>query len=178
MSGNQQQNTGSPKVKGLKHSATGTNTDTSSSSMTFTPEMRSRQARGKNPYYSDSEDSDWTQGQEQGSGSGSGSPGTVGPNRICAPKREEPFAVYERRRMAAQILDSPELLMMAAVRDDESIPATRLKYTRVLCGLEEPNSISARTGSGPARSRSSTSEKQRKRSNQGQRSVSGRAGGR
>lgn len=34
------------------------------------------------------------------------------------PKRGERFVLQARRRMAAQILDSPELLMMAALRDD------------------------------------------------------------
>ncbi|RWA06057.1 hypothetical protein EKO27_g9055 [Xylaria grammica] len=68
--------------------------------------------------------------------------------------------------------------MMAAVRDDESIPATRLKYTRVLCGVEEPNTTSTR----PAAARALTAEQQRKRSNleqgkgQEQRGASGKGG--
>ncbi|KAI2642273.1 hypothetical protein GGS21DRAFT_501756 [Xylaria nigripes] len=113
----------------------------------FTDEMRNRQARGRDPYDSDSEDGDWGTAQPSGTGarpgtSGAGYNNVLGaamPLRISAPKKDEPFATYERRRMAAQILDSPELLMMAALRDDESFPATRLKYTRMLCGLEEPN---------------------------------------
>ncbi|KAI0536283.1 hypothetical protein GGR58DRAFT_400768 [Xylaria digitata] len=143
-------NTNSPKPEGgSKH------TTASSSTTSFTPEMRDRQARGKNPYDSDSDGSDWVTPQGAGTGDGNGN-GNTGPQRVGPRKRDEPFAVYDRRRVAAQILDSPELLMMAAVRDDESIPATRLKYTRVLCGVEEPNTGAAR---------SSTTEKQRKRPN-------------
>ncbi|KAF2971431.1 hypothetical protein GQX73_g2105 [Xylaria multiplex] len=160
-----QTNTNSPKPEGgSKH------TTASSSTTSFTPEMRDRQARGKNPYDSDSDGSDWITPQGAGTGDGNG---TAGPQRVGPRKRDEAFAVYDRRRVAAQILDSPELLMMAAVRDDESIPATRLKYTRVLCGVEEPNT---RTGG----ARSSTTEKQRKRPNpeqgQGQSGASGKEG--
>ncbi|KAI1825776.1 hypothetical protein F4861DRAFT_165763 [Xylaria intraflava] len=113
----------------------------------FTPEMRDRQARGRDPYDSNSDDGDWVT-EHAGIGSGAATSNSAGysttlggtlPPRVCAPKKDEPFAAYDRRRMAAQILDSPELLMMAAVRDDKSIPATRLKYTRLLCGLEEPS---------------------------------------
>ncbi|KAI0440716.1 hypothetical protein F4803DRAFT_526296 [Xylaria telfairii] len=91
-----------------------------------------------------------------------------------SPNSKERFAVHERRRMAAQILDSTELLMMAAVRDDESIPATRLKYSRILCGLEGSGGgahINTR-GAAAAAARSSTTtttttktDDQRKRPN-------------
>ncbi|XXG97208.1 acetyl-coenzyme A synthetase 2 [Hypoxylon texense] len=89
----------------------------------FTAEMRDQQARGKDPYESSDGSSDWTsEGSRYRAGGG----------------KDEPFAILERRRVAAQVLDSPELLMMAAQRDNESIPATRLRYTRMLCGFEEP----------------------------------------
>ncbi|KAI1422094.1 hypothetical protein F5Y12DRAFT_650887 [Xylaria sp. FL1777] len=174
----------SPKPEGSKHTAA------SSDTATFTPEMRDRQARGKNPYHSDSEDSDWAPGQGSRSGDGSGdgsgdsgggggtsgnasSQGNAGPPRVGAPKRDEAFAVYDRRRVASQILNSSELLMMAALRDDQSIPATRLKYTRVLCGVEEQSATSTRPGA--TRPSPSLAEKQNKRSNhghgQGQRSA-------
>ncbi|KAI0124483.1 hypothetical protein F4776DRAFT_204100 [Hypoxylon sp. NC0597] len=88
----------------------------------FTAEMRDRQARGKDPYESSDGSSDWaSEGTKYRAGGG----------------KDESFAVLERRRIAAQVLDSPELLMMAAQRDNESIPATRLRYTRMLCGFEE-----------------------------------------
>ncbi|KAI1747858.1 hypothetical protein F4782DRAFT_396717 [Xylaria castorea] len=147
----------------------------------FTSEMRDRQARGKNPYNVDSDSSDWGgPGQVDDSLDGdSSSAADVRPQRVGAPKSKERFAIHDRRRMAAQILNSTELLMMAAVGDDESIPATRLKYSRILCGLEGPgDGGSARAGAGAAAAaaaRPSTADKQRKRSNldQGFRSVSG-----
>ncbi|KAI1780982.1 hypothetical protein F4818DRAFT_451239 [Hypoxylon cercidicola] len=89
----------------------------------FTAEMRDQQARGKDPYELSDGSSGWTS-EDSGYRAGGG--------------KDEPFAVVERRRVAAQVLDSPELLMMAAQRDNESIPATRLRYTRMLCGFEEP----------------------------------------
>ncbi|KAI1740465.1 hypothetical protein F4680DRAFT_418150 [Xylaria scruposa] len=140
-------------------------------SSAWTPEMLDRQARGKNPYNADSDDSDWGPGQR---GNGSSSAATnVGPQRVGVPKPKDRFAIYERRRIASQILNSTELLMMAAVRDDESIPATRLKYMRVLCGLEGSGDGTARAGAAAAHP--STGDNQRKRINldQGCRSVSG-----
>ncbi|KAI1644878.1 hypothetical protein F4815DRAFT_384459 [Daldinia loculata] len=90
----------------------------------FTAEMRDRQARGKDPYESSDASSDWGLEGNRKYRAGGG--------------KDESYAVLERRRVAAQVLDSPELLMMAAQRDNESIPATRLRYTRMLCGFEEP----------------------------------------
>ncbi|KAI1480645.1 hypothetical protein K445DRAFT_23232 [Daldinia sp. EC12] len=90
----------------------------------FTAEMRDRQARGKDPYESSDASSDWTPEGNRKYRAGGG--------------KDESFPMTERRRVASQVLDSPELLMMAAQRDNESIPATRLRYTRMLCGFEEP----------------------------------------
>ncbi|KAI5928066.1 hypothetical protein F4810DRAFT_705958 [Camillea tinctor] len=103
----------------------------------FTAEMRDRQARGRDPYNDSSDGS--IRGSDRvtdttGVGGGSGYRGSSD----SGSSKDETFAVLERRRVASQILDSPELLMMAAQRDDETIPATRLRYTRMLCGLEEP----------------------------------------
>ncbi|KAI1364295.1 hypothetical protein F5Y08DRAFT_216238 [Xylaria arbuscula] len=138
----------SPKPDSSKHATT-----SSSKAATFTPEMRDRQARGKDPYHSDSEDSDWAPGQTSGQGNGSG------PARSGKYKRDEPFNAAERRRMAAQLLGSPELLMMAAIRDKESVPATRLKYKHILCGMED--SVTTRKGTAAA----AAAERQRKRPN-------------
>ncbi|KAI5863495.1 hypothetical protein GGS23DRAFT_536542 [Durotheca rogersii] len=108
----------------------------------FTAKMRDRQARGKDPYESSDGGSDWI--------------GERNRYRIGGNGEEESFASIERRRVAAQVLDSPELLMMAAQRDNESIPATRLRYTRMLCGFEEPSAPAPgrrnphRSGSGSA----------------------------
>ncbi|KAI1155329.1 hypothetical protein F4825DRAFT_408190 [Nemania diffusa] len=165
----------------------------SSSTSDFTAEMRDRQARGKDPYRdSDSEDSDSPPAQGPGSliggGGGGGSSGAGNGSsslregelkRVGAPKRDEHFAVYDRRRMAAQILDSPELLIMAAMRDDASLPATRLKYTRVLCGVEEQYTLVSRPssppGAGTGAARSPGPDKQGKRPKQ--RSQPGNGGG-
>ncbi|ETS79578.1 hypothetical protein PFICI_09431 [Pestalotiopsis fici W106-1] len=81
----------------------------------FTPEMRDRQARGKDPY-SVHEDA----------------------SRPGGSRGAESFEVVQKRRVAAQMLDTPELLMMDAQRVDDSIPATRLRYTRMLCGMDQP----------------------------------------
>ncbi|KAJ2967225.1 hypothetical protein NUW58_g10501 [Xylaria curta] len=110
--------TSSPKPGGSKQTTT-TTAAAAAATSTFTPEMQDRQARGKNPYSLASDDSDEAT-MDDGSGRESG--GNARPRRHGAPKRRERFAVHDRRRMAAQILDSPELLMMAAVRDDEVSP--------------------------------------------------------
>ncbi|KAI0181512.1 hypothetical protein GGR52DRAFT_524924 [Hypoxylon sp. FL1284] len=90
----------------------------------FTEEMRDRQARGKDPYESSNDSSAW-------SSEVSRYPADVRKDKIS-------FAVRQRRRIAVQVLSSPEMLMMAALRDNESIPATRLRYTRMLCAIAEP----------------------------------------
>ncbi|KAF3071211.1 hypothetical protein GL218_00584 [Daldinia childiae] len=96
--------------------------------------MRDRQARGKDPYESSDASSDW--GPEGNRKYRAGGYELI--HRLNSSGKDESYAVLERRRVAAQVLDSPELLMMAAQRDNESIPATRLRYTRMLCGFEEP----------------------------------------
>ncbi|KAI1102313.1 hypothetical protein F4804DRAFT_268559 [Jackrogersella minutella] len=103
---------------------------------TFTAEMRNRQARGKDPYESSDANSDFASDSTR--------------KYRAEMSRKEAFAVQERRRKASQILDSPELLMMAAQRDNESIPATRLKYTRMFCGFEEPPSTRKKSFRGGA----------------------------
>ncbi|KAI0025114.1 hypothetical protein F4780DRAFT_413411 [Xylariomycetidae sp. FL0641] len=103
---------------------TTTNPSAAEPSSTFTAAQRDRQARGKP--YDDSSDEDAKWPSEGNRRRHSGRHGT------------ETYADLERRRVAQQILDSPELLMMAAQRDDESVPATRLRWTRVLCGIAPP----------------------------------------
>ncbi|KAI1804537.1 hypothetical protein F4811DRAFT_552754 [Daldinia bambusicola] len=95
----------------------------------FTADMRDRQARGKDPYESSDASSDWAPEANRKYRAGGSKPSSG---------KDESFSMTERRRVASQVLDSPELLMMAAQRDNESIPATRLRYTRMLCGFEEP----------------------------------------
>ncbi|RYO76017.1 hypothetical protein DL762_009864 [Monosporascus cannonballus] len=98
----------------------------------FTAEMRDRQARGKDPY----ETSD-------GGGGGSDSGSSVGGGGLGGGRRHrssgrEPHRVLEKRRTAAQVLGTPEMLIAASFRNGESIPATRLRYTRMLCNIEAP----------------------------------------
>ncbi|KAI0407885.1 hypothetical protein F4802DRAFT_551653 [Xylaria palmicola] len=90
----------------------------------FPREMLDRQARGKNPYRPASDDSsDDDGGLEMAPLRRSGAPKNN--------KNKQSFAVSHRRRLAGQILNSPELLLMAALRDGETVPYTRLKYTRI-----------------------------------------------
>ncbi|CAK7272039.1 hypothetical protein SEPCBS119000_004913 [Sporothrix epigloea] len=46
------------------------------------------------------------------------------------------FHNLERRRRAALVLDSPELLMMYAQSTNDSIPSVRMKFMSELCGLD------------------------------------------
>ncbi|CZT01945.1 uncharacterized protein RAG0_09321 [Rhynchosporium agropyri] len=90
----------------------------------FTASMQDAQARDKDPYESSDDDSD--DGRWKGGG------------RLDA-FGEEPYEVVQRRRMAAVILDSPELLMMHSQARCDSIPATRHYFTKLLCGFEDQN---------------------------------------
>ncbi|KAK8077380.1 hypothetical protein PG996_003550 [Apiospora saccharicola] len=120
----------------------------------FTPEMRDRQARGKDPYHDSGDDSEGASGDWGGRNRGS---------------RDESYAYIEQRRHAAQILDNPELLMTNAQREGDSIPATRLRYTRMLCGVVEedaPSTSSKQSGDKKKKSKSS------RHSSSGQKSAS------
>ncbi|KAK8006351.1 hypothetical protein PG991_012648 [Apiospora marii] len=141
----------------------------------FTPEMRDRQARGKDPYHDSGDDSEGASGDWGGRNRGS---------------RDESYAYIEQRRHAAQILDNPELLMTNAQREGDqwrqwpeglllllparlrsslSIPATRLRYTRMLCGVVEeaaPSASSKQSGDKKKKSKSS------RHSSSGQKSAS------
>ncbi|KAI0479194.1 hypothetical protein GGR56DRAFT_366388 [Xylariaceae sp. FL0804] len=94
----------------------------------FTAVMRDRQARGKDAY----EPAPGPGGSDDGADNG-------GKKRLA-------FESLERQRQANQMLDNPELLLMASIRDEESVPATRSKYWYMLCGIEEPS----RARAGPA----------------------------
>ncbi|KAK7948180.1 uncharacterized protein PG986_009066 [Apiospora aurea] len=123
----------------------------------FTPEMRDRQARGKDPYLDSGEDSEGASGDWGGRNRGS---------------RDESYAYMEQRRHAAQILDNPELLMTNAQREGDSvlsIPATRLRYTRMLCGVVEEAAPSASKQSGDKKKKPKSS---RHSSSGGQKSSS------
>ncbi|CAI4217327.1 unnamed protein product [Parascedosporium putredinis] len=94
----------------------------------FTDDMRDRQARGKDPYRVASDESEGEEVMRM--------PGEM--------SDRESFRVVEQRRMAAQILADPELLMMHALSRRDSIPGTRLHFTRILCGFAAPDEEQAR----------------------------------
>ncbi|KAN0112659.1 hypothetical protein V8E51_005610 [Hyaloscypha variabilis] len=93
-----------------------------SSSRIFTPAMRDRQARNKDPYSSSEESSDsaWE-----------------GQSRKVDIYNKDSFVKIQKRREAAIILDSPELLMMHAQARNDSVPGTRHYFTKMLCGFED-----------------------------------------
>ncbi|ROW06532.1 hypothetical protein VMCG_04377 [Cytospora schulzeri] len=78
----------------------------------FTTEMRDRQARGKDPYSAGDDISD-------------------------ASDPKEPFSKVERRDWAETVLDNPELLMMYAQSSGDTLPATRYKFKKIMCGFED-----------------------------------------
>ncbi|KAI0198755.1 hypothetical protein F4808DRAFT_435048 [Astrocystis sublimbata] len=134
----QQSNLSSPRAGSSKHAAT---------SSAFTSDMQDRQARGKSPYDSDSETSDW--------GRDLTSTTDAGPERVGRLKMNQQTATFREQRMAARVLSSTENITMAAVRDDTSITATRLKYTRMLCGIEEKSESASRLPADKPRKRPS-----------------------
>ncbi|KAL8299656.1 hypothetical protein RB597_009659 [Gaeumannomyces tritici] len=97
----------------------------STSAPDFTPEMRDRQARGKDPDGPD--------------------PGPFAFSRVAQSRmalgfmgfETEPFEKPQRREKAAAILDNPELLMVYAQRAGDSIPATRMRFMRIMCGYDD-----------------------------------------
>ncbi|KAL5323993.1 hypothetical protein ACEPPN_008536 [Leptodophora sp. 'Broadleaf-Isolate-01'] len=87
----------------------------------FTASMQDAQARNKDPYESSEESSDdggWVGGRWDAYGN-------------------ESYENVQKRRMAAVILDSPELLMMHSQARSDSIPATRHYFTKLLCGFHD-----------------------------------------
>ncbi|PSR90548.1 hypothetical protein BD289DRAFT_452334 [Coniella lustricola] len=92
----------------------------------FTAGMRDRQARGKDPYL----------------------PETTLPAAIAhrtpsmarmppAKHPKEPFQRTERRDWAETVLDNPELLMMYAHSSGDTLPVTRLRFKKIMCGLDD-----------------------------------------
>ncbi|EEY19295.1 predicted protein [Verticillium alfalfae VaMs.102] len=145
----------------------------------FTPTMRDRQARGKDPFGASSKDpfpsSDFQHRQGGGRGGSGGrrhsdsegdddentgfigGTGCGGGGGASERQRGETFEAFRRREWARDVLESPEMLMWYASSREDSIPGTRLFFTRVLCGFEEdhvpPQESTQRksSGSGPGR---------------------------
>ncbi|KAG7109178.1 hypothetical protein HYQ45_017931 [Verticillium longisporum] len=140
--------------------------------------MRDRQARGKDPFGASSKDpfpsGDFQHRQGGGRGGSGGRRhsdsegdddentgfiGGTGPGSGGASERQrgETFEAFRRREWARDVLESPEMLMWYASSREDSIPGTRLFFTRVLCGFEEdhvpPQESTQRksSGSGPGR---------------------------
>ncbi|WYZ36621.1 hypothetical protein EsH8_II_000127 [Colletotrichum jinshuiense] len=128
----------------------------------FTPAMRDRQARGKDPYSprdspSDS-DLDFDGGVDSPSRGGVGRLGHLGPGHghghgggVASSASGivggggggggvgdgDSYDVRQRKLWAVAVLEDPEKLAMYACSRGDSIPGTRLYFTRMLCGFSE-----------------------------------------
>ncbi|KAK1519214.1 hypothetical protein CPAR01_15652 [Colletotrichum paranaense] len=125
----------------------------------FTPAMRDRQARGKDPYSPHDSPSDSDLEYEGGAG-GSPSRGGGGVGRLghLGPGAGhhggggggmlaggggggvgdgDSHEVRRRKLWAVAVLEDPEKLAMYACSRGDSIPGTRLHFTRMLCGFDE-----------------------------------------
>ncbi|KAL2073578.1 hypothetical protein VTL71DRAFT_10904 [Oculimacula yallundae] len=122
----------------------------------FTARMQDAQARNKDPYEDSGGDSDegaWRGGRFDGYG-------------------DDSFEAKEKRRMAAVILDSPELLMMHSQARCDSIPATRYYFTKLLCGFGDGNDPYSDNGQMQDKEKDKSREKERERA---RRNVSGQS---
>ncbi|KAH8907121.1 hypothetical protein BR93DRAFT_669889 [Coniochaeta sp. PMI_546] len=108
---------------------------------------RDRMSRGKDPYCSD-EASDESELLSRN---------TSAKFRLGGAAEQEDFGKKERREKAVAFLDSPELLMMYAQSQGDSIAGARLHFMKMMCGydeesIEEANSYyAANTSSRTAR---------------------------
>jgi len=114
--------TKSPPSKTTKH--------TKEKAPLFTPLMRDAQARNKEPYLSSDSDSEIELG-----------------NKRFDVWGNDTYENMQRRREAAVVLDSPELLMMFANGRNDSVPGTRLYFLKMLAGYhdQEDEESSVRT---------------------------------
>ncbi|KAI3527980.1 hypothetical protein CABS01_14781 [Colletotrichum abscissum] len=122
----------------------------------FTPAMRDRQARGKDPYSprdspsdSDLEFEGGAGGSPSRGGGGVGRLGHLGPGAghhggggggMLAGGGVgdgDSHEVRRRKLWAVAVLEDPEKLAMYACSRGDSIPGTRLHFTRMLCGFDE-----------------------------------------
>ncbi|EFQ29951.1 hypothetical protein CGRA01v4_01180 [Colletotrichum graminicola] len=114
----------------------------------FTPAMRDRQARGKDPYspHDSPSDSDLDFDGVDSPSRGVGSLGHLGPGHGHAHGGAatgggvgdgDSHEVRRRKLWAVSVLEDPERLAMYACSRGDSIPGTRLYFTRILCGFDE-----------------------------------------
>ncbi|OIW27355.1 hypothetical protein CONLIGDRAFT_682412 [Coniochaeta ligniaria NRRL 30616] len=88
---------------------------------------RDRMSRGKDPYCSDEASDDSEQLSRN-------SPAKFRPGGSA---EQEDFGKKERREKAVAFLDSPELLMMYAQSQGDSIAGARLHFMKMMCGYDE-----------------------------------------
>jgi len=94
--------------------------------------MQDAQARNKDPYADSSSDSPYE-----------------GPSKRFDRFDMETYEYVQKRREAAVVLDSPELLMMHAQARGDSIPGTRHYFTKLMCGYgddEDPYTMPLEEG--------------------------------
>ncbi|KAK8133884.1 hypothetical protein PG984_005896 [Apiospora sp. TS-2023a] len=163
----------------------------------FTPEMRDRQARGKDPYHDSGDDSEGASGDWGGRNRGSRdeSYAYIEQRRHAAQILDNPELLMTNAQREGDVssghrslsLDphdpQPSTPAMAAMARETlhaacqtansssnlSIPATRLRYTRMLCGVVEeaaPSTSSKQSGDKKKKSKSS------RHSSSGQKSAS------
>ncbi|OBT46533.1 hypothetical protein VE00_01765 [Pseudogymnoascus sp. WSF 3629] len=101
---------------------------TSGSTSSLKAVQRDRQARNKSPKTGEAV---WC-GDDGGAGEGGDE---VREEKVSY--TDDSYEAVERRRWAATILDCPELLMMHAQARQDTIPSTRLHFTKLLCGYED-----------------------------------------
>ncbi|KAL1901386.1 hypothetical protein Sste5346_001791 [Sporothrix stenoceras] len=127
----------------------------------FTDDMQDLQARGKDPYeftrrdepyYEDRIASLRATERRLQPPAGAAPIHHLSPHYVRAPSpgpqllpEDAPlddFANLERRRHATAVLDSPELLMMYAQSLNDSIPAVRMTFMRIMCGYDRDTMLS------------------------------------
>ncbi|KAH7407399.1 hypothetical protein BKA64DRAFT_666483 [Cadophora sp. MPI-SDFR-AT-0126] len=124
----------------------------------FTASMQDAQARNKDPYESSEESSDdggWGGGRYDAYGNDS-------------------YENVQKRRMAAVILDSPELLMMHSQARNDSIAATRYYFTKLLCGYHDEKDTYPVDGQVAEKEKEKTRDRERERE-KARRQVSGQS---
>ncbi|KAK2026005.1 hypothetical protein LX32DRAFT_655049 [Colletotrichum zoysiae] len=149
----------------------------------FTPAMRDRQARGKDPYSPRDSPSDSDlefDGVDSPSRAGVGRLGHLGPGHGHGSSHGGAAAggggggvgdgdsheVRRRKLWAVSVLEDPERLAMYACSRGDSIPGTRLYFTRILCGFDEEPALQP---ADPRKAASSSRRDPRRRSAGGER---------
>ncbi|KAK2018977.1 hypothetical protein LZ32DRAFT_687309 [Colletotrichum eremochloae] len=147
----------------------------------FTPAMRDRQARGKDPYSPDDSpsDSDLEFDGVDSPSRGVGRLGHLGPGHGHAHGHAhgggatgggvgdgDSYEVRRRKLWAVSVLEDPERLAMYACSRGDSIPGTRLYFTRILCGFDEEPALQP---ADPRKAASSSRRDPRRRSGGGER---------